>query len=154
MFAASCHHFWWLSTAQFFQSQKRWSHATVETLKTINQLTYPTYPIVLPLFSYDFPVALQVRVDWFMRGSAILLMFIAAGFFSASMHQLQELDVFGIWSPRAERPWQNQQVWDARECCNDKTNRFFVLMRALFGWQASWIFPQHLATLRGSYGKC
>ena len=83
---------------------------------------------------------LQVRVDWFMRGSAILLMFIAAGFFSASMHQLQELDVFGIWSPRAERPWQNQQVWDARECCNDKTNRFFVLMRALFGWQASWIF--------------
>ena len=22
-----------------------------------------------------------------------------------------------------------------RECCNDKTNRFFVLMRALFGWQ-------------------
>ena len=89
-----------------------------------------------------------------MRGSAILLMFIAAGFFSASMHQLQELDVFGIWSPRAERPWQNQQVWDARECCNDKTNGFFVLMRALFGWQASWIFPQHLATLRGSYGKC
>ena len=77
----------------------------------------------------------KVRVDWFMRGSAILLMFIAAGFFSASMHQLQELDVFGIWSPRAERPWQNSQVWDARECCNDKTNRFFVLMRALFGWQ-------------------
>lgn len=77
----------------------------------------------------------KVRVDWFMRGSAILLMFIAAGFFSASMHQLQELDVFGIWSPRADRPWQNTQVWDARECCNDKTNRFFVLMRALFGWQ-------------------
>eukprot|EP00913_Durusdinium_trenchii_P009138 g8588.t1 len=49
----------------------------------------------------------KVRVDWFMRGSAILLMFIAAGFFSASMHQLQELDVFGIWSPRSERPWQN-----------------------------------------------
>lgn len=77
----------------------------------------------------------KVRVDWFMRGSAILLMFIAAGFFSASMHQLQELDVFGIWSPRADRPWQNQAVWDARGCCNDKTNRFFVLMRALFGWQ-------------------
>ncbi|CAL1167333.1 unnamed protein product [Cladocopium goreaui] len=77
----------------------------------------------------------KVRVDWFMRGSAILLMFIAAGFFSASMHQLQELDVFGVWSPRVDRPWQNRHVWDARECCNDKTNRFFVLMRALFGWQ-------------------
>jgi hypothetical protein len=56
----------------------------------------------------------QVRVDWFMRGSAILLMFIAAGFFSASMHQLQELDVFGVWSPRVDRPWQNRHVWDAR----------------------------------------
>ena len=55
----------------------------------------------------DITRLVQVRVDWFMRGSAILLMFIAAGFFSASMHQLQELDVFGIWSPRSERPWQN-----------------------------------------------
>ncbi|CAJ1394653.1 unnamed protein product [Effrenium voratum] len=77
----------------------------------------------------------NMRVDWFMRLSAILLLFIAAGFFASSMHVLQELDAFGIWSPRAERPWQNQKVWDATDCCNDKTNRFFVLMRALFGWQ-------------------
>ena len=76
-----------------------------------------------------------LKVDWFMRVSAVLLMCIAAGFFSASMHQLQELDVFGTWSPRSERPWQNVNVWDATVCCNDKTNRFFVLMRALFGWQ-------------------
>ena len=77
----------------------------------------------------------SLKVDWFMRISAVLLMCIAAGFFSSSMHQLQELDVFGTWSPRSERPWQNVNVWDATDCCNDKTNRFFVLMRALFGWQ-------------------
>ena len=28
------------------------------------------------------------------------------------MHQLQELDVFGIWSPRSERPWQNVTLGD------------------------------------------
>ncbi|CAE8620269.1 unnamed protein product [Polarella glacialis] len=77
----------------------------------------------------------KMRVDWFMRGSSLLLLFVAAGFFSSSMHQLQELDVFGAWSPRRSRSWQNQQIWDATQCCNDKTNRFFVLMRALFGWQ-------------------
>jgi len=77
----------------------------------------------------------KIRVDWFMRGSALLLLFIAAGFFTSSMHNFQELDVFGTWSPKSERPWQNSKVWDATSCCNDKTNRFFVLVRALFGWQ-------------------
>ena len=33
----------------------------------------------------------NMRVDWFMRLSAILLLFIAAGFFASSMHVLQEL---------------------------------------------------------------
>eukprot|EP00448_Togula_jolla_P019516 CAMPEP_0170589106 /NCGR_PEP_ID=MMETSP0224-20130122/11180_1 /TAXON_ID=285029 /ORGANISM="Togula jolla, Strain CCCM 725" /LENGTH=495 /DNA_ID=CAMNT_0010912855 /DNA_START=51 /DNA_END=1538 /DNA_ORIENTATION=+ len=77
----------------------------------------------------------KMNVEWFMRGSAALLCLIAAGFMTSSMHSLQELEVFGTWSPRAERPWQNQRMYDARECCNDKTNRFFVLMRAMLGWQ-------------------
>ncbi|CAE8601592.1 unnamed protein product [Polarella glacialis] len=77
----------------------------------------------------------KMRVDWFMRASSLLLLFVAAGFFSSSMHHLQELDVFGAWSPKRLRPWQNQNIWDATDCCNDKSNRFFVLMRALFGWQ-------------------
>jgi len=76
-----------------------------------------------------------MRVDMFMRFSAVFLCFIAAGMASSSMHNLQELDAFGTWSPRAERPWQNQKVWDATECCSDKSNRFFVLMRAMLGWQ-------------------
>lgn len=77
----------------------------------------------------------KMRVDHFMRFCSGLLLFIAAGFFSSSMHKWQELDLFGTWSPLADRPWQNQKVFDASECCNDKTNRFFVLMRALLGWQ-------------------
>jgi len=77
----------------------------------------------------------KMRVDWFMRGSALLLLFIGAGFFSSSVHKFQELGVFGTWSPKKDRPWQNSRVYDARSCCNDKTNRFFVLVRALLGWQ-------------------
>lgn len=76
-----------------------------------------------------------MKVAWFLRVSAIILCVIAAGFFSGSAHKWQELGAFGTWSPKADRPWQNQRVFDARECCNDKTNRFFVLMRALLGWQ-------------------
>jgi len=77
----------------------------------------------------------RMRVEHFMRFCAAFLLFIAAGFFSQSMHKWQELDAFGAWSPIAARPWQNRRVFDATDCCNDKTNRFFVLMRALLGWQ-------------------
>lgn len=77
----------------------------------------------------------KMNVAWFMRGSAFLLLFIAAGFFTSSMHNFQELGIFGTWSPRSARPWQNTMVFDTRECCNDKTNRPFVLIRALFGYQ-------------------
>jgi len=70
-----------------------------------------------------------------MLGSAVLLLFIAAGFFTSSMHNFQELDLFGTWSPKAQRPWQNSRVFDATSCCNDKTNKFWVLMRAMLGWQ-------------------
>lgn len=77
----------------------------------------------------------RVNIERFMKGSAFLLLCIAAGFFSSSMHMFQELDVFGTWSPKEERPWQNDRVWDATDCCNDKTNRLFVLLRAMLGWQ-------------------
>eukprot|EP00403_Amphidinium_massartii_P023666 CAMPEP_0178392478 /NCGR_PEP_ID=MMETSP0689_2-20121128/11699_1 /TAXON_ID=160604 /ORGANISM="Amphidinium massartii, Strain CS-259" /LENGTH=608 /DNA_ID=CAMNT_0020013053 /DNA_START=56 /DNA_END=1883 /DNA_ORIENTATION=+ len=77
----------------------------------------------------------RMNVSNFMRASSILLLFIAAGFFSMSMHAWQELELFGTWGGKENRPWQNKAVFEATECCNDKTNRFFVLMRALFGWQ-------------------
>jgi len=77
----------------------------------------------------------RMPVAVFMKFSAVLLLFIAAGFFSMSTHNLQELGVFGTWTPRAERPWQNSRVFDARACCDDMGNKFWVFMRAMFGWQ-------------------
>jgi high-affinity iron transporter len=77
----------------------------------------------------------RMPVGVFMKCSSALLLFIAAGFFSSSSHNFQELGVFGTWNPKAERPWQNTKLYDARECCDDMTNRFWVFMRAMFGWQ-------------------
>jgi high-affinity iron transporter len=77
----------------------------------------------------------RMPVAIFMKFSAVLLLFIAAGFFSSSTHNFQELGVFGTWNPKTERPWQNSSVFDARACCDDMTNRFWVFMRAMFGWQ-------------------
>jgi len=70
-----------------------------------------------------------------MGGCALFLVFIAAGAFTSSVHKWQELGLFGTWSPVEERPWQNRMLYDLTGCCSDKTNRFFVLLRALFGWQ-------------------
>lgn len=77
----------------------------------------------------------RMPVAVFMKCSAAILLFIAAGFFSSATHNFQELGVFGTWNPKAERPWQNTRLYDARECCDDMTNRFWVFMRAMFGWQ-------------------
>jgi len=77
----------------------------------------------------------RMPVTLFVKFSAVLLLFIAAGFFSSATHNFQELGVFGTWIPRAERPWQNSRVFDARECCDDMGNKFWVFMRAMFGWQ-------------------
>jgi len=77
----------------------------------------------------------KARLNWFIRVISALLMFLAAGFFSSSIHNFQELEWFGTWSPRTERPWQNQRIFDASGCCNDKSNYFFAMMRALVGWQ-------------------
>lgn len=77
----------------------------------------------------------RVRIECFLYISALVLLIVAAGFFTSGIHQFQELGLFGTWSPRSARPWQNQNVWDASQCCNDKTNRFFVFMHAMVGWQ-------------------
>jgi len=112
--------------------------AVVPEIKDLSSLPLP---IILALVAARligccfFQSTKGMKVDKFMKASSIFLLFVCAGFFASSMHNLQELDVFGVWSPRVDRPWQNQMVWDAQECCNDKTNRFFVLMRALLGWQ-------------------
>jgi len=77
----------------------------------------------------------RMSIKPFVRSACFGCALIAAGMFVSSMHKWQELGLFGTWSPRTERPWLNSMVFDASDCCNDKTNKFWVLMRALFGWQ-------------------
>lgn len=77
----------------------------------------------------------KLALGRFVKCCAALLLFIAAGLFMSSTHKFQELAVFGVWSPRSDRPWGNQEAWNWSSTANDKSNRFFVLMRALFGYQ-------------------
>jgi len=98
-------------------------------------------PIILALFLSRvlgycfFQGTKRMSIKPFVRSACLGCALIAAGMFTSSMHKWQELGAFGTWSPRTARPWLNSMVWDASDCCNDKTNKFFVLMRALFGWQ-------------------
>jgi len=81
----------------------------------------------------------KMRVERFMKCSSLLLLFIAAGFFMGAVHKIQELgdQVFGDNTKKDGNPmaWQNEPVWDWSDTANDKTDRFFVLMRALLGYQ-------------------
>jgi len=81
----------------------------------------------------------RMRVEKFMKCSSLLLLFIAAGFFMGAVHKIQELSaqIFGDNTTKDGdgNAWQNKPVWDWSETANDKTDRFFVLLRALFGYQ-------------------
>jgi FTR1 family protein len=82
----------------------------------------------------------RMRVERFMKCSSLLLLFIAAGFFMGSIHKFQELTTapFGDNSKKdgtTSMAWQNTPVWDWSDWANDVTDRFWVLMRALLGYQ-------------------
>jgi len=116
-------------------------------ISVITDFPAPSYmaslpiPILLALFLSRvlgylfFQGTKHMSIKPFVRSACIGCAMIAAGMFTSSMHKWQELGAFGTWSPRSERPWLNSMVFDASECCNDKSNKFWVLMRALFGWQ-------------------
>lgn len=81
-------------------------------------------------------------IQKFFFWSSVILIAFAAGLVSHGMHELQEADWFGPWDERdgveigsAERDWWNARMWSTKECCNDKTNEFFAMLRALFGYQ-------------------
>lgn len=77
----------------------------------------------------------KLALGRFTKGCSAFLMLIAAGLLMSSAHKFQEVAFFGPWSPRSARLWGNRQLWDWSETANDKSNRFFVLLRALFGYQ-------------------
>lgn len=77
----------------------------------------------------------QIRdLKWFFIISSVLLFFIAAGLMTSGFHNLQLLGALGTWYPYYRRPWFNRYVFHLT-CCNDATNDFWVLMRAMFGYQ-------------------
>lgn len=71
----------------------------------------------------------------FLQLSGFVLMAFAAGLVSHAFHELQEVDAFGPWKPAENRDWYNHAMWSTKGCCNDKTNEFFAMLRALFGYQ-------------------
>jgi len=104
----------------------------------LNDIPIPAITGVLLglLFGYlIYKSGSKCALHWFCKISTLLLMFIGAGVFTYGMHELQEAGTFGTWKPKSERPIINKYVWDISNCCSDKKNDFFALMRSLFGYQ-------------------
>jgi high-affinity iron transporter len=76
-----------------------------------------------------------LKIFKFILITNIFLLLFAIGLVSKAFHELQEASLLGVWSPKENRTWINRPVWDITECCSDKTNFFFGLLRTLFGYQ-------------------
>ena len=74
-------------------------------------------------------------IQSFFLISSLVLMAFAAGLVSHGLHELQEADWFGPYDGVEIRDWWNAKMWSTKDCCNDKTNEFFAMLRALFGYQ-------------------
>lgn len=65
----------------------------------------------------------KMSLNAFFIFSTVLLLFIAAGLFSTSVHELQEAT-----------GTEEKVVWHLK-CCNPKTNEFWAIMKVVFGWR-------------------
>ncbi|CAI2172540.1 13890_t:CDS:2 [Funneliformis geosporum] len=65
----------------------------------------------------------KMSLKIFFIFSTVLLLFIAAGLFSTSVHELQE--VTGT---------EEKVLWQLK-CCNPKTNEFWAILKVVFGWR-------------------
>nr|CAG8531605.1 3888_t:CDS:2 [Entrophospora candida]CAG8548807.1 5962_t:CDS:2 [Entrophospora candida] len=66
----------------------------------------------------------KVSINIFFTVTSTFLLFIAAGLFSLSIHELQE-------ATGAEEV----ELWYA-SCCDEETNEFWAIMKTIFGWRA------------------
>ena len=46
----------------------------------------------------------------------------------------QQAGLWGPLYPYESIPWYNEIMWDTSGCCDDTTNKFWALVRALFGY--------------------
>lgn len=81
----------------------------------------------------------QVKdMKWLIIGMSVVIFFIAAGQVGNGTDALIRVGMFGYCSPWLdERPWTMVPLWDISGCCSDQDNKnkFFALMRAIFGYQ-------------------
>jgi len=77
----------------------------------------------------------------------VVLLVIAAGIFMYGLHEFQEASVFGTWSPKEDRAWHNEALWDISSCCDHKDEGFFALLRALVGYTATPTFVEIMGYL-------
>jgi len=66
----------------------------------------------------------KLSINIFFTVTSGLLLFIAAGLFSYTIHELQEAT-----------GTEEVIIWNAT-CCNEKQNEFWGIMKTLFGWRA------------------
>mmetsp|Transcript_8454 Transcript_8454/g.22257 ORF Transcript_8454/g.22257 Transcript_8454/m.22257 type:complete len:520 (-) Transcript_8454:98-1657(-) len=89
-----------------------------------------------------FKGLLRLNVEAFFLATSMILVAFAAGLVSRAFHELQEANWFGPYKDEngnsidsLERDWYNATMWSTKGCCNDSSNEFFGMMRALFGYQ-------------------
>eukprot|EP00188_Purpureofilum_apyrenoidigerum_P002539 Plantae.Rhodophyta-Purpureofilum_apyrenoidigerum.ctg2605.p1 GENE.Plantae.Rhodophyta-Purpureofilum_apyrenoidigerum.ctg2605~~Plantae.Rhodophyta-Purpureofilum_apyrenoidigerum.ctg2605.p1 ORF type:complete len:504 (-),score=92.22 Plantae.Rhodophyta-Purpureofilum_apyrenoidigerum.ctg2605:53-1564(-) len=79
---------------------------------------------------------MQLNIGAFFTWSSVLLIMFCAGLFSRAFHEMQEVPWFGEYEePYQTNTWWNFPLWNTVECCSDKDNQFFAMLRALFGYQ-------------------
>eukprot|EP00190_Bangiopsis_sp_CCMP1999_P007546 CAMPEP_0198725400 /NCGR_PEP_ID=MMETSP1475-20131203/2693_1 /TAXON_ID= ORGANISM="Unidentified sp., Strain CCMP1999" /NCGR_SAMPLE_ID=MMETSP1475 /ASSEMBLY_ACC=CAM_ASM_001111 /LENGTH=508 /DNA_ID=CAMNT_0044487171 /DNA_START=168 /DNA_END=1694 /DNA_ORIENTATION=+ len=79
---------------------------------------------------------MHLDIAGFFFWSSIILIMFCAGLFSRAFHEMQEVPWFGPYDDAySGDAWWNFALWNSSNCCNDKTNQFFAMMRALFGYQ-------------------
>lgn len=66
----------------------------------------------------------KISINIFFTATTVFLLFIAAGLFSGSVHELQ----------RATGTHE-KVLWHAT-CCNESTSEFWSIMEAIFGWRS------------------
>ncbi len=75
----------------------------------------------------------KLSLSYFHKAATAMLFLIAAGLLSHGLHEFQEVEWLGDY--KDNKPWHNRPLWDMSECCSDKKNEFWQLMRAMFGYQ-------------------
>jgi len=68
-----------------------------------------------------------------------------AGLVVTGLGYFQAAGIFGPLYPYEARPWCNEIIWDTSGCCSSTDNKFWEIIKALFGYTGG---------VRGWFGGC